>query len=358
MSTTVTYKGSTLTTVENATKTLKTAGKYMEGDVIITDSTSGGSAVVVTEETDAGGGIIKHITAVDLSNDTVTANVLLSGYTAHDFSGSAITGTYTSSGITPTGTINITTNGTHNVTNYAYASVSVAGGAVNNQNKSFTPDETGAVLSADAGYTGLGTVTIAGISSTYVGTGVARKSAADLGASGSVVTVPVGYYSSQVTKSISGGSAFPPAVTITKNPTISINSATGVVTATYAGSSSITPTVTAGYISQGTAGTVSTSGTSTFQLASKAAATYYTSTADQTITSNQWLVGVQTIKSVTYTGLTASTILSGTTVKIGDANNASRITQIAGTLSFQTYYSGSTAPSSSLGVNGDIYLQT
>ena len=45
MSTTVTYKGSTLTTVENATKTLKTAGKYMEGDVIITDSTYGGGYV-------------------------------------------------------------------------------------------------------------------------------------------------------------------------------------------------------------------------------------------------------------------------------------------------------------------------
>lgn len=37
MSTTVTYKGSTLTTVDNQTRTLKTAGKYMEGDIILTD---------------------------------------------------------------------------------------------------------------------------------------------------------------------------------------------------------------------------------------------------------------------------------------------------------------------------------
>ena len=37
MSTTVTYKGNTLTTVSNNTKTLKTAGKYMEGDVVLTD---------------------------------------------------------------------------------------------------------------------------------------------------------------------------------------------------------------------------------------------------------------------------------------------------------------------------------
>ena len=37
MSTTVKYKGNTLATVSNNTKTLKTAGKYMEGDVVLTD---------------------------------------------------------------------------------------------------------------------------------------------------------------------------------------------------------------------------------------------------------------------------------------------------------------------------------
>lgn len=42
MSATVTYKGSTLTTAENLTRTLKTAGKYLEGDLIITDITQGG----------------------------------------------------------------------------------------------------------------------------------------------------------------------------------------------------------------------------------------------------------------------------------------------------------------------------
>ena len=42
MSTTVTYKGSTLTTAENQTRVLQTSGKYMEGDITITDVTSGG----------------------------------------------------------------------------------------------------------------------------------------------------------------------------------------------------------------------------------------------------------------------------------------------------------------------------
>ena len=44
MSSTVTYKGNTLTTVDNATKTLLTAGKYMEDDVTITDVSGGGTS--------------------------------------------------------------------------------------------------------------------------------------------------------------------------------------------------------------------------------------------------------------------------------------------------------------------------
>ena len=75
MSTIVTYKDNTLTTVDNATKTLKTAGKYMESDVVLTDTT------------------------VDLSSDTVTPDTLMQGYTAHDKSGALITGTAISSSV-------------------------------------------------------------------------------------------------------------------------------------------------------------------------------------------------------------------------------------------------------------------
>lgn len=42
MSTTVTYKGQTLTTVENQTKTLQTAGTWVEGDFTLTDVTASG----------------------------------------------------------------------------------------------------------------------------------------------------------------------------------------------------------------------------------------------------------------------------------------------------------------------------
>lgn len=195
--------------------------------------------------------------------------------------------------------------------------------------KTVTPTESAQTAVASYRWT-TGTVSVAAISSTYVGTGVAKKSSADLTANGSTVTAPAGYYSTTATKSISTGSAFPPAVTITKAPTIGVNTS-GVVTASYNGSSSITPTVTSGYISQGTAGTISTTGTSTYQLTSQAAATYYPSTTDQTIASQRWLVGNQTIKSVTTSNLTAANIADGVTVQVGDSSDASRITQVTGT---------------------------
>lgn len=54
MSSTITYKGSTLTTVNNQTRTLLTSGKWLEDNITITDVTSGGS-VTITDETNATG---------------------------------------------------------------------------------------------------------------------------------------------------------------------------------------------------------------------------------------------------------------------------------------------------------------
>lgn len=169
---------------------------------------------------------------------------------------------------------------------------------------------------------------------------IATKTASNLSASGATVTVPAGYYASQVTKSISSGSAKTPATTITKNPTISVDSA-GKITASVSGTQNVTPTVTAGYVSSGTAGTITVSGSATKQLTVQAAKTITPSTSSQTaVASGVYTTGEVTVAAIpstyvkptatkaatTYTPTTsnqtiaAGTYCSGTQTIKGDAN--------------------------------------
>ena len=92
MATTVTYKGETLTTVRNDTKTLKTGGTWVEGDIGITDETS--TAVVAVEDVpDSHGGIEKRITAVDISDTDATASDVAQGKVFYSNTGTRTVGT-------------------------------------------------------------------------------------------------------------------------------------------------------------------------------------------------------------------------------------------------------------------------
>lgn len=91
----------------------------------------------------------------------------------------------------------------------------------------------------------------------------------------------------------------------------------------------------------------------------KSAATITPTKSTQAIASGTYLTGTQTIaaipaayQDVTQVDATAGDVASGK--KIVNSSG----TVVTGTLAFQTIYSGSSAPSSSTGVNGDVYIQT
>ena len=111
--------------------------------------------------------------------------------------------------------------------------------------------------------------------------------------------------------SIPNGSATTPSTSITANPSISVSSS-GLITATTSASQSVTPTVSAGYVSSGTAGTVTVSGSNTSQLTTQAAQTITPGTTDQTIASGKYLTGTQTILG--DANLVAANIADGVTI--------------------------------------------
>lgn len=123
----------------------------------------------------------------------------------------------------------------------------------------------------------------------YTGTIVA-KSGTDITASGDTVTVPAGYYSTQQTKSVDAGSATAPATISGSTASVS----TGTNTLTLSKTISVTPTVTAGYVSSGTAGDSAVSLTAS--VTTKGAQTYTPTTSSQTIAASTYLTGAQTIE--------------------------------------------------------------
>ena len=303
-------------------QTAVAAGRYTTGAVIVDAMPVGTEGTPTASK----GAVSNH--AVDVTPSVTNSAGYIDGGT---HTGTAVT---VSASELVSGTKSIAANGTGiDVTDYASVDVAVPipTPSMQSKSKSYTPTETAQseTVSADSGYDGLSSVdvSVAAVSSTYVGSGITRRDSTDLSDSGATVSVPAGYYETAASKAVASGSATVPS-TINAGNGASISY--GLTNITLSKSNvSITPTVTPGYVSSGTAGnaTVYLSATADFQPET----TWHPSTSDQNILAGKILQGVQHIKAVTMENLTAANIKDGVTVKIGDSTDDDCVTSVTGT---------------------------
>lgn len=193
---------------------------------------------------------------------------------------------------------NVTINGV-NYQNVPSVEIPLTGGggnAVFTDTSDATLDNGGKMLSGNTAYAG-------GVK--YTGT-ITTNTGSSVTATGDTVTVPAGYYASQVTKSVASGSATAPSSISGTSASVS----TGTNTLTLSKTVSVTPVVSAGYVSSGTAGNASVSLTAS--VTTKGATTYTPTTSNQTIASGTYLTGTQTISG--DANLVASNIKSGVSI--------------------------------------------
>lgn len=281
MSTTVSYKGSTIATLNNETKTLTTAGTWVEGNITVTDTMSGVDIPVFTITFDSEWEEVTSITCnktfteclnlYEVEYDGTCPAYVIYTNGDEEYVGSAVG--YEADSVVmhfvitpdlhaditydrleqlnftslPSGypdNITITQNGVYNPTNFDHkpfwnVTVNVPSSAPNLQAKTnINPTESSQTITADSNYDGLSSVQINAISNTYVGSGITRRSSTDLIVSGATVTAPAGYYS-RASKSVASGTEGTPTAT---KGTVSNHQVT------------VTPSVTntTGYITGGT----------------------------------------------------------------------------------------------------------
>jgi hypothetical protein len=345
-----------------------TAGQYLNGAQTfrgVTTSNINAENIkkdVVVKVGDAGNsGRIKNVTGTyttpSSGQNPVTADKMLSGYSGFVNGGAEVKGniplkqaqTYDVSSSDQNITAGQYLNGTQtfrgvttsnidagNIRKGVVAKVGDAGdnGRIKNVTGTYStpssgqsPVIAGAMLSGYSGFVNGGSEVKGNIPS---------KSAATYNVSGSDQTVAAGQY-------LSGAQTFKGVTTsnidagnIKKGVNVKVGDSANTgriknITGTYTTPSSGQSPVTANKMLSGYSGFVNGGSEVKGSIPSKAAATYNTSTSDQSIASGQYLSGTQTIKAVTTSNISAGNIKKGVNIKVGDANSAGRIANVTGT---------------------------
>lgn len=187
-----------------------------------------------------------------------------------------------------------------------------AGGeTIKTQAKTVTPSESQQTVSPDDGYIGLSSVTVNAVSKTYVGSGVTKKSAAT-------------YTPKTTDQSIAANQYLSGAQTIKGDSNL------------------VAGNIRSGVSIFGVTGTVVASTTPKLQTK-----TVTPKSSSQTVTADGG-----------YDGLSQVTVSGDANLVSGNIISGKSIFGVAGSVVIQKYYTGSSAPSSSTGSNGDLYLQT
>lgn len=133
--------------------------------------------------------ILNGVTQMDVTQDTVASGNLLSGETATGADGNPVVGAYVP------------------------ASATI-------QSLNVTPSETQQTFNSSS-VDGYKPVTVGAVSSSYVGSGVTRRSSSDMTVSGTTVTAPAGYYENAASITVSSGTVQTDTKTVTasNNPT-------------------------------------------------------------------------------------------------------------------------------------------
>ena len=334
-------------TPSTSTQTAVAKGKFTIGAVTVAAMPTGTAGTPTATK----GTVTNH--AISITPSVTNTTGYITGSTK---TGTAVT---VSASELVSGSETKTSNGTYDVTNLAELVVNVSSSSPTIQSLSITPSTSEQTFNASS-VDGYKPVTVAAMPTMTLPTAVSTTSSgtskATLSLTGGTryLNIPTGYNSTAqyYTLSVANGSATGPSSLSGTSATVSTG--TNTLTLTKTGVST-TPTVSAGYVSSATASTATVALTAS--VTTKAATTYHPSTTAQSISSGTYLTGAQTIAAVTTSNLSASNIVSGVTIKVGDSSDDDCVASATGNVVLQNYYTGSSAPSSSLGQNGDIYIQ-